>query len=206
MSSWSPSVRIRGGSAPSGSAASRVRPSRLQLSSPRPGPHPLQRSRSSAAPSSISGASGCTDSWGRGSGRRGMGSGPGPWPPRPPDPGLQAPAFNPHTQDFRAPSPGFLLLRDPLSPPPPLLPETRDSKSPGVLIPRPNFSQEPLSWPPAPIILPPSSLEVLSPLSRNPFPRGENRSDGSDLPKGLAEQTLRPALWTSVPTYHIHPP
>lgn len=69
MSSWSPSVRIRGGSAPSGSVASRVRPSRLQLSSPRLGPHPRQRSRSSAAPSSVSGVLGCTDSWGSGSGR-----------------------------------------------------------------------------------------------------------------------------------------
>lgn len=69
MSSWSPSVRIRGGSAPSGSVASRVRPSRLQLSSPRPGLHPRQCSRSSAAPSSVSGVSGCTDSWGSCSGR-----------------------------------------------------------------------------------------------------------------------------------------
>lgn len=78
MSSWSPSARIRGGSAPSGSALSRMRPSRLQLSSPRPGPHPVQRSRSSAAPSSTSGASGCTNNWGRGSGRGGTGSGSSP--------------------------------------------------------------------------------------------------------------------------------
>lgn len=63
-----PSAWIRSGSTPSESAVCRTCPSRLQLSSPLPGLHPTQRSRSSAAPSSVSGVWGCTDSWGRGSG------------------------------------------------------------------------------------------------------------------------------------------
>lgn len=68
MSSWSRSARMRGGSAPSRSGVSRACPSLLQLSSPLPGFHPTQLSRSSAAPSSVSGALGCTDNWGKGSG------------------------------------------------------------------------------------------------------------------------------------------
>lgn len=72
MSSWSRSAWIRGGSAPSGSEVSRARPSLLQLSSPLPGLQPMQLSRSSAAPSSVSGALGCTDNWGKGSGDRGQ--------------------------------------------------------------------------------------------------------------------------------------
>lgn len=68
MSSWSRSARIRGGSAPSGSGVSRACPFLLQLSSPLPGFHPKQRKLSSAAPSSVSGAVGCTDNWGKGSG------------------------------------------------------------------------------------------------------------------------------------------
>lgn len=68
MSSWSRSARMRGGSVPSESEVSRARPSLLQLSFPLPGFHPMHLSRSSAAPSSVSGALGCTDNWGKGSG------------------------------------------------------------------------------------------------------------------------------------------
>lgn len=68
MSSCSRSARMRGGSAPSRFGVSRACPSLLQLSSPLPGFHPTQFSRSSAAPSSVSGVLGCTDNWGKGSG------------------------------------------------------------------------------------------------------------------------------------------